>query len=453
MGNGEYAVVAVPRRAFDGQGGGATAVGAATDALWSQYYGILGEYAKRGICVVDRPSYIQSDPWGDGGYCDGCAYRVGGAVGGDGKFHVRVGSGDTTGSDCGGRDAFSGGGVDERRALCASVGDKEELRGGDAGGHCDGPGVAGAGVDRLHDVRLGGRLSVVESEESVCVSDRTLRNRQLRQEKKERKKKRQAIGRDWRSRGVSRWSGCTSSEKVEVGSVAYKGAFQSCSEQVRKRLAETRAARLIAENELRAAESERKLKGESEQREAMASLKRAEMELRVARVKQQRELLEAQDVEKLKRMHDTHVMRRTETNKVAVEKAFCSLAGSGNVPSLVGGHASTVKSGSISPNSSVSEAEVRALQKGFADLRADKESLENKMRHLKLCAERKDVIGMMATVATFEPEGCEDSVGLTIPEGGVPSIWYGEGAGGYVGKDGRFHSEPEETFGYESLSF
>jgi len=149
----------------------------------------------------------------------------------------------------------------------------------------------------------------------------------------------------------------------------------------------------------------------------------------------------------------TGVLRRTETNKVAVEKAFGTLARTGNVPSMVGGSAETVQSGSISPNSSVSEAEVRALQKGFADLKASNESLENRMRYLKLCAERDDVIGFKATMATFEPEGCEESVGLTIPEGGVPSIWYGEGAGGYVGKDGRFHSEPEETFGYESLSF
>jgi len=223
---------------------------------------------------------------------------------------------------------------------------------------------------------------------------------------------------------------------------ADRGMFASCAADVRRQLVETRARRLIKENELAAVVSEQKLK-----QQAVTSVLRQKQEERKLA------LFEAQDVEGLKKMQETNVLRRTETNKVAVEKAFCSLAGSGNVPSLVGGHASTVKSGSISPNSSVSEAEVRALQKGFADLRADKESLEKKMRYLKLCAERDDVIGMKATVATFEPEGCEESVGLTIPEGGVPSIWYGEGAGGYVGKDGRFHSEPEETFGYESLSF
>jgi hypothetical protein len=65
-------------------------------------------------------------------------------------------------------------------------------------------------------------------------------------------------------------------------------------------------------------------------------------------------------------------MRSTEVNKVAVEKAFASLASSGDVPGCVTVVSEGVPSlslGSISPGSSVSEAEVWAMKKELEDVK------------------------------------------------------------------------------------
>jgi len=107
---------------------------------------------------------------------------------------------------------------------------------------------------------------------------------------------------------------------------------------------------------------------------------RAQNELEVARAKRQLEVLGAKDVEQEKRMQHSRMVKATESNLVAVEKAHNSLKQTGNVPGFVPGTAETVVSGvptlstgSISPNSSVSEAEVRKLMKDFEDVK-----LENK---------------------------------------------------------------------------
>jgi len=225
-------------------------------------------------------------------------------------------------------------------------------------------------------------------------------------------------------------------------SSSYRGAFSTCTEEVRRRLASTRAERLIEENKLVAAVSAQKLKQQTE----VLAMQAAEVKLRTAKALQRHALVEAQDVEKMKKMHETRVLRQTETNKVAVEKAFASLAGSGNVPSLVGGHAVTVRSGSISPNSSASEAEVRKVQKDLADM-------TECMDRLRVCLAQGDFEKAKAVVAG-EKVGLgefEGSVGLTVPEGGPPSIWYDDGGyGGYIAADGRFHSLPGE---YDNFQF
>jgi len=115
------------------------------------------------------------------------------------------------------------------------------------------------------------------------------------------------------------------------------------------------------------------------------------------------------------------------------------LASSGNVPSLVGGSAQTINSGSISPNSSASEAEVRKVQKDLTDL-------TECMERLRCCLDRNDIEGAKVVAAGKTKNGdCDESLGLTIPEDGVPSVWYGEGDGGYVAADGRFHSVPDDA--------
>jgi len=215
--------------------------------------------------------------------------------------------------------------------------------------------------------------------------------------------------------------------------------FSACSEGVQRDLRESRARMLIAENERKVVEEKAKLVRHASE-EAMRV---AQAELKTARAVQQKGLIEASDFEKLKKMQETRVLRQTETNKVAVEKAFASLASSGNVPSLVGGHAVTIRSGTISPNSSASEAEVRKVQKDLADM-------TERMERLQVCLAQGD-LERVKLIAAGEKVGLgeyEDSVGLTVPEGGPPSIWYADG--GYIAGDGRFHSMPGE---YDNFQF
>jgi len=281
------------------------------------------------------------------------------------------------------------------------------------------------------------------------------RNVQWREKKKALKARRREMGRRRSDGGVpmsrskigsvgapwqrESWRSEAVSVGEEEGQQGKGAAFSLCSQEVRRRLAETRAARLIAENEAAAAMSERKLQLCG----AVDVMKAAEVKLKTAKALQQCALVEAGDMEKLKKMQETKVMRATETNKVAVEKAFASLASSGNVPSLVGGHAVTIRSGSISPNSSASEAEVRKIQKDLVDM-------TERMERLQACLAQGDFERAKAVAAGGKVDlgEYEDSVGLTVPEGGPPSIWYADG--GYIARDGRFHSMPGE---YDNFQF
>jgi len=270
------------------------------------------------------------------------------------------------------------------------------------------------------------------------------RNRQWREEKTKKKMRRKSR----KSEALASENWRTTSGSA-VSNDSGRGFFSGCSEDVRRQLIETRAARLIEENKVAVATCVQKLEQQSlvdDMKVAEATMRVAQAGLRTAKAVQQKALLEASDLEKLKKMQETRVLRQTETNKVAVEKAFASLASSGNVPSLVGGHAVTIRSGSISPNSSASEAEVRKVQKDLADM-------TECMDRLRVCLAQGDFEKAKAVVAG-EKAGLgefEGSVGLTVPEGGPPSIWYDDGGyGGYIAADGRFHSMPGE---YDNFQF
>lgn len=210
------------------------------------------------------------------------------------------------------------------------------------------------------------------------------------------------------------------------------------SEDVRRQLADTRAARLIAENKA----CVRKAQAEAEVHDFTVDFKKRQLQRRA-------ELFDAQDVSKLKKMQETQVMRRTETNKVAVEKAFGSLASSGNVPSLVGGHAVTIKSGSISPNSSASEAEVRALQKDNLDTKKKNDELVRRLQQLQMRVSEGDLVGAKAVCDTDCGAMYAQSAGVTIGEDGEPACGTDDAYAGYVDSNGRFHfGDIPEVFDY-----
>jgi hypothetical protein len=89
---------------------------------------------------------------------------------------------------------------------------------------------------------------------------------------------------------------------------------------------------------------------------------KAENALATLRAEQQLELLKAKDMETEKRARRVRTQKSIEGDMVKIEKLHATLSASDNVP---GGFAETVIGSSvgcsISPSSSVSEAEVRAL--------------------------------------------------------------------------------------------
>jgi len=116
--------------------------------------------------------------------------------------------------------------------------------------------------------------------------------------------------------------------------------------------------------------------------------KNAENALKAAQAKRQLELLQAQDVEVLKKRQSVQLRAGVERSMVAIEKAHDALKRTGNVPGFVPGHAETVVSedgtvlthgvsGSessgpgtpctISPDSSASQHDFRVAVKKIAD--------------------------------------------------------------------------------------
>jgi hypothetical protein len=94
------------------------------------------------------------------------------------------------------------------------------------------------------------------------------RNQQWKREKRDRKNKRQAMGVDWRVRAQSPSVSSAVREEVEQkksepvvqARVGFgRGYFSDCSEETQKQLKESRARMLIAENERKAIEAERRV--------------------------------------------------------------------------------------------------------------------------------------------------------------------------------------------------
>jgi len=176
-----------------------------------------------------------------------------------------------------------------------------------------------------------GNVKCVASSSGVVVSEKTLENRKRRQERKERKKLRQAgmNGGDWRKRA-------------------------SASESV---------------TELRA---------------SLEAKWKAQNAVAVEKAQQELEIVKLRDVAKEAKKREVAVTRQTECSKVAIEKAFGSLKTTGNVPgfceTVVSGGTPSLSTGSISPNSSVSEAEVRKVVKELEDLKMDYAKLRKRVR-------------------------------------------------------------------------
>lgn len=121
----------------------------------------------------------------------------------------------------------------------------------------------------------------------------------------------------------------------------------------------------------------------------------AQNALEAAKAQQQLEVLQSRDLEALKKRERTNLLRETEKNLVAVEKAHATLARTGNVPGVTGGFCETVVSDgvservvgtscTISPDSSASAKEFRECQKALLDAEARIKELERVVALRKL---------------------------------------------------------------------
>jgi len=185
------------------------------------------------------------------------------------------------------------------------------------------------------------------------VSERTLENRRRRQVRKERKQAKQAgMNRtDWRKADKEYLSGGVSKSSAAV--------------------VENTA---VDKSELRLS-LERKWAAENAVAEEKA--------------KQELEIVKRRDVEKEVKKREAAVMKKTECNRVAVEKAFSTLKATGNVPGFCetvvsNGSVPALSSGSISPNSSVSEREVRNMIMELERLKVEMERLKAENARLRM---------------------------------------------------------------------
>jgi len=172
--------------------------------------------------------------------------------------------------------------------------------------------------------------------------ERNRKNRAAQKARKLRKQGRQSSGgssADWRSRSSGAVGG---SGAVEVEGSRGSGSFWgSVSAEKRSLLIESKALKHIAENE-RDAE----------------------------RARRQIAVYASNGVDADARKYEKNVQAAIERSMVSIERAHGTLRATGNVPGFVGSAETILGSGSISPNSSVSEAEVRSMQKKLLDQEA-----------------------------------------------------------------------------------
>jgi len=164
------------------------------------------------------------------------------------------------------------------------------------------------------------------------------RNQEWKKVKKERKlKKKNLAGRDWRK--------VESNEAVVDGNMSF---WKSCTDVKRKELIDSKAEKHIAENKRDAERARRQLA-----------------------------VFESNGVEVDAKKYEKCVQASIERSMVSIERAHGTLRATGNVPGFVGSAETLLGSGSISPNSSVSEAEVRNMQKKLLDQEALIKKLED----------------------------------------------------------------------------
>jgi len=126
---------------------------------------------------------------------------------------------------------------------------------------------------------------------------------------------------------------------------------------------------------------------------------RKENELAMVKLAREIEVLKANDVGEEVKRYRTKVSAAIERNMVSMEKTHAMLKATGNVPAIGGGgfaetvvsgndcpslskSAESPKDGSISPDSSVSQAEIRMMQKENLDNKATIEKLRSYVRKM-----------------------------------------------------------------------
>jgi len=316
----------------------------------------------------------------------------GAELAGDGRAGGRIGVLD---AGCGGGDA--GGGGDVRRVVDGVSGASS--------------GSASSSLFSSSSFSPGSVLSPCLS--GGVVSERTLANRRKRELKKLRKQRKRAssvvrpelVGPVCGGGAVPEW-------RREAGPVVGRGFFSGASAEVRGELVRTRAERLAAEN-------------------ALATYK-AERQLRLEKAKDEGQMLKRQE---------TQLLRDVELNRVRIEKAHSTLLATGNVAGeRGGGFAQTVVSSSsssggsggvgrssvgcsISPSSSVTDREVRAVMQECESLRLE-------------VAELKKSGGVVREkTASVKTGYTADSRGRLAEH--HMNAWGPESY--HMGKDGRFH--------------
>jgi len=255
---------------------------------------------------------------------------------------------------------------------CGDVSDAEtELQSGSLLGTRSGDVVSGGVVD---DCGL-------EREVSSGKTEKQKKNDERRRKNKQRKLKKKAMSQApvvdagehggeigsspapvWRRGAVP-----VSTGSGDLGSK--KGFFSDLSTEQRVELQASRAALLVKQNKLAAARAEREL-----------------------------EVLEATDIEAEKRRQSTKLRAAIERNMVSIERTHAKLVATDNVGrdeldhdvhTVVTDSVPSLSSGSISPNSSASMAEYRAVQKQLLD--NEKKLSDKEVENEKLYAVLKKI--------------------------------------------------------------
>jgi len=251
--------------------------------------------------------------------------------------------------DSGGGDAGCAGG-EKRGEFGESFGVKSASSGSGFGSVVNGmsslvPGLVGNGGSFSSILGSDEKIQVEERGKERVVSEKTLANRKRRQEKKELKKARQAGMKrdDWRVR--------------EGGSVGFSASV---------------GTKVVVPEK-------------TELRVSLEQKWMAENAVAAEKARQELELVKLRDIAKEAKKREVAVTRQTECNKVAIEQAFGSLKATGNVPGFCATVVSdatipSLTSGSISPNSSVSEAEIRKAVKELEDSRVEIAKLKRRLR-------------------------------------------------------------------------